>query len=72
MSAEETGATPLHLVFEEDLGAWRDQQSAAAQAWIRMQGWNAEKNRVPARTSLVQFAGAGIIEVSVLPTTDPF
>ncbi len=46
MQAEESAATPLHLVFEEDLIAWREQQDAAAQAWIRAQGWGAEKNRV--------------------------
>ena len=42
MQAEETAATPLHLVFEEDLVAWREQQGAAAQAWIRAQGWGAD------------------------------
>lgn len=46
MSVEAAAATPLHLVHEEELAAWREQLGSFAQSWLRTQGWNAEKNRV--------------------------
>lgn len=44
--SEGSAVTPLHLVFEDEFGAWRDRQAAATQAWMRAQNWNGEKNRL--------------------------
>ena len=39
-------ALALHLVFEEELAAFRESLPAPAQSWLRAQPWNAERHRL--------------------------
>ncbi len=45
MSTDENAVIPLHLVFEDELPAWRESQSEPVRRWMREQSWAAEKNR---------------------------
>ena len=63
MSNQDNTVIPLHLVFEEELSAWRDSQNETVRRWMREQAWNAEKNRallIPAADGSLAAAAFGL------------
>ena len=45
MSTDDNAVIPLHLVFEDELAAWRESQGETVRRWVREQSWSAERNR---------------------------
>ena len=45
MSTDDNAVIPLHLVFEDELAAWRESQGETVRRWAREQSWSAERNR---------------------------
>lgn len=40
------GATPIHLVYEDELDAWRDSQTENARSWANANSFKAERNKL--------------------------
>ncbi len=48
MDADQQTATPLWLLYEDEVGAWLSAQTPPLQRWLQAQGFDGERNRVVA------------------------